>query len=355
MTRVRSAKQTLLVCLTIFILALGVRFLSWQDNRREVGKVETFVTMEYTGSVRQLLRGDFRAFLSDVERVHPPGCSIGVAGIVKVVGECDTAIDFFQRFVDWLAAVFVLLIAAELFSSSIAAAAGVLAAVSPQFAYYSLLLLPDSLSVFPILVAIYFLIRAVKRPRLWAFVVAGVFVGISCWIRANALLLAPFMACCAPLLLKRCQRLRHALAIVFGAAILIVPITIKNAVVFHRFIPLSPGAGQKLLEGIAEYDQGRFDIPTTDLGIMRQEAATYNRPDYALLLFGPDGIERDRWRIKRGVGVIAAHPVWYTGVMARRGISFFRLARVPITAVAPPVSRNFDPARDRAPVWTNSP
>src|SRR5260370_24554712 len=301
MTRVRSAKQTLLVCLTIFILALGVRFLSWQDNRREVGKVETFVTMEYTESARQLLCGDFRAFLSDVERVHPLGYPLVRAAIYKVIGESDTDIDFFQMCADSLAAVFVFLIAAELFSSSVAAAAGVLAAVSPQFAYYSLLLLPDSLSVFPILVAIYFLIRAVKRPRLWAFVVAGVFVGSSCWIRANALLLAPFMACCALLLLKRGQRLRHALAIVFGAAILIVPITIKNAVVFHRFISLSPGAGQKLFEGIAEYDQGRVAIPKTDLGIMRQEAAMYQRPHYALVLFGPDGIERDRLRITRGL------------------------------------------------------
>src|SRR5260370_39282406 len=244
MTRVRSAKQTLLVCLTIFILALGVRFLSWQDNRREVGEVETFVTMEYAESARQLLCGDFRAFLSDVERVHPPGYPIVLAGIFKVFGESDTAIDFFQMFVDSLAAVFVFLIAAELLSLSIAVTAGVLAALSPQFAYYSLLLLPDSLSVFPILVAIYFLIRAVKRPRLWAFVVAGVFVGISCWIRANARLLAPFMAGCSLLLLKRGQRLRHELAIGFVAAILIVPITIKNEVVYTRFIPLSPAYGQ---------------------------------------------------------------------------------------------------------------
>lgn len=355
MTRGRSAKQTILVCLAIFVLALGVRFLSWQDNRREVGKVETYVTLEYTESARQLLNRDFREFISDVVRVHPPGYPIVLAAIFKVFGESNTAIDFFQMLVDSLAVVFVFLIADELLSFGTAFAAGALTALSPQFSYYSLLLLPDSLCVVPILVAVFFLIRAVKRPRVRTFVVAGVFVGISCWIRANALLLAPFMACCVPLLLKRGERLRNALAIVFGAVIVIAPITIKNAIVFHRLIPLSPGAGQKLLQGIAEYDQGRFDIPKTDLGIMRQEAAMYNRPDYALLLFGPDGIERDRWRLRRGVRVITAHPVWYAGVMARRGISFFRLARVPITAVAPPFSHYFDLTNDKAPMWTNSP
>ncbi|HSP63677.1 MAG TPA: hypothetical protein VLQ90_11890, partial [Pyrinomonadaceae bacterium] len=38
-----SRKRLLVVCAAIFFVAFGVRFLSWQDNRREVRKVETFV------------------------------------------------------------------------------------------------------------------------------------------------------------------------------------------------------------------------------------------------------------------------------------------------------------------------
>lgn len=345
----------LIVCLIVFSVAFGVRYLSWQDNHLNVSKVETSVTSEYKDSTQQLLRGDLRAFATDLNHMeHPPGYSILLAGLFKLFGDSDKAIQLMQMIADSAAAVFVFLIAAELFSINLAAIAGILAAFSPQFAYGSVLLLPDSICVLPILIAIYFLIRAVKQPRLLTFAIAGAFVGVSCWLRANALLLAPFLVSFAPLLLKRGARWRNSSALVLSAAIVVAPITIKNAILLHRFIPLSLGAGQKLLQGIAEYDQGRFNIPKTDLGIQRQEAVMYNRPDYALELFGPDGIERDRWRIKRGVKVIAARPVWYAGVMARRGISFFRLARVPITAVAPPVSHNFDSARDKA-IWTNSP
>ncbi|HVS83653.1 MAG TPA: glycosyltransferase family 39 protein [Pyrinomonadaceae bacterium] len=341
--------------ITIFMFAFGVRVLAWQDNYREVSKVETSVTSEYTDSTRQLLRGDLRAFASDLNHMeHPPGYSTLLAGIFKIFGESESAIQLTQMIADSAAAVFVFLIAGEVFSLGIAAIAGFLAALSPQFAYYSVLLLPDSLAVLPILIAVYFLIRAIKHPRLLSFVIAGAFVGLSCWLRANALLLAPILACLVPLLLPRGRRLRNSLALIFGAAILITPITIKNAVVFHRFIPLSLGAGQKLLEGIAEYDQGRFDIPRTDLGIMRQEAAMYSRPDYAFFLFGPDGIERDRMRIRRGMAIIRAHPVWYSGVMFRRGVSFFKLARVPITATEAPVSHALE-VTDTAPAWTNSP
>lgn len=351
-----SRKRLLVLCVVIFLVAFGVRFLSWQDNRREVGRVQTFVTSDYQDSARQLLRGDSRAFLSDLNHMeHPPGYPILLAGIFKTFGESNTAIQFIQMIADSMAAVFVFLIAGELFSIGIAATAGILAALSPQFAYHSVLLLPDSLAVLPILIAAYFLVRAVKHPRFWSFAIAGAFVGLSCWLRANALLLAPFLACLMPLLLSRGQRLRCSLALVFGAAILIAPITIKNAIVFHRFIPLSLGAGQTLLEGIADYDtQGRFNIPRTDMGIMKQEAEDFQRPDYYGTLFNPDGVERERWRIRRGLKVIASHPVWFSGVMFRRGVSFFRVDRVPITAAEAPVSHALEVA-NTAPAWTNSP
>ncbi len=330
-----SRTRLLVFGAVIFLVAFGVRFLSWQDNRRDVWRVETFVTAEYKDSAHRLLSGNLRAFLNNLDDMaHPPGYPLVLAGIFKAFGESDPAIEFVQMLCDALAAVFVFLIA--------------------QFAYYSVLLLPDSLAVLPILGAVYFLIRAIKHPRLRPFALAGILIGLSCWLRANALLLAPILACLVPLLLPRGRRLCYSLALVFGAAILIAPITIKNAIVFHRFIPLSLGAGQKLLEGIAEYDQGRFGIPKTDLGIMRQEAVIYNRPDYALFLFGPDGIERDRTRIRRGMSVIRAHPFWYGGVMVRRGLSFFKLARVPVTNPEAPVSHTLDVA-NTAPAWTNSP
>jgi hypothetical protein len=352
-------RRLLVSCGVIFLVAFGVRFLSWQDNRRDAWRVETFVTAEYKESAQRLLSGDLRAFLSNLDDMaHPPGYPLVLAGIFKVFGDSDTAIEFVHMLCDSVAAVFVFLIAGELMSGRVAVVAGILAALSPQFAYYSVLLLPDSLAVLPILVAVYFLIRAIKHPQLLSFALAGIFIGLSCWLRANALLLAPILAGLVPLLLARGRRLRYSLryslALVFGAAILIAPITIKNAIVFHRFIPLSLGAGQKLLEGIAEYDQGRFGIPKTDLGIMRQEAAMYQQPDYALVLFGPDGIERDRLRMRRGLSVVGAHPVWYGGVMFQRGVSFFKLARVPITNPEAPVSHALE-VGNTAPVWTNSP
>lgn len=213
--------------------------------------------------------------------------------------------------------------------------AGSMAAFAPQFSWNSILLLPDTLAALPILLAVYLITRACKRQRLFTICAAGALVGISCWLRANALMLAPFLALLIPIAFRRGLRLKMALAFIGGACITIGPLTMRNAIVFGHFIPVSLGSGQTLLEGIADYDEARrFGVPNTDLELIKQEAAAYQRPDYALTLFGPDAIKRDRERLARGFAIIRDHPVWFFTVMVRRAGSMWRLERAPLMSTA---------------------
>ena len=282
--------QFVAACLLVFLLALGVRLLTWHDLRLDAWKVQTYVTSDYKYSANLLARGDFKTFLYDINRMgHPPGYPLVLAAIFEVFGNSDDTIQLVQIVSDSIAAVFVFLIVFELLPFGVALIAGLLIALSPQFAYHSVLLLPDSLAVLPILLAVYFIVRGLKRPAFLPFVLAGALVGISCWLRANALLLAPFLAICLALITERGVRLRFAVALLAGTIAIVAPITVKNWVVFGHFVPLSLGAGQTLLEGIADYDtEKQLNIPETDLGIMRQEAELYQRRNMRCLLFGDD-------------------------------------------------------------------
>ena len=355
----------------VFLVAFGVRVLSWHDTRLEVGKVQTVVVTDYK-RVAQLLRaGGLKSFfsssspLADLNTLgHPPGYSI----LIALIGSSDNRIQFLQITCDALASVMIFLIVAELLPLSAGTIAGLLAALSPQFAWNSVLLLPDSISVLPVLIAIYLIARASKRPRLLTFVIAGALIGISCWLRANAMLLTLFVAVAVPLVVsptnlslsmsREDDRLkfvgrswRFALVVVCGTLLAVLPLTLRNAIVFHRFIPLSLGAGQTLLEGIGDYDhEGRFGIPQTDMGIMKQEAETYQRPDYYGTLFNPDGVERERARLSRGLAVIRSHPIWFAGVMARRASSMVRLERSRLISTEPAVSHPLESQSDPDPL-----
>lgn len=335
-------KKLIAICVLLWLVAFGVRVLSWQDNRLDVSKVEWLIADEYKEAGVLLSHGEVSAYLHNLYYMtHPPGYPVFLAVIFKTLGNSETNVRMVQIACDALAVVVVFLIAAELLSPGVAVIAALLVAISPQLAYYPSLLLPDSVTVLPILLSVYCLALARRRPGVFMFLLAGLLIGVSCLLRANALFMAPFLAAITPLLVARGRRWRHAGALLLGTVLLIAPVTIKNLIVFHRFVPLSLGAGQKLLEGVAEFDRdGRFGVPKTDFGIVLQEVQMYNRPDYEGGLFTVDGIERDRARVGRGLSIIRAHPFWYLGVMVKRAALFLRLARVPLVAAQPTFSHS---------------
>src|SRR5439155_8427096 len=302
--RTSRPQARLIACFAIFLLACGVRILTWHDTRLEVGKVQTAVVADYQRIAELFRAGGTRSFFSSSSALadlntlgHPPGYPILIAGIYSIAGRSITAVQMFQIAADALAAVILFLIVAELLPLSAGVVAGLLAAFSPQLAWNSVLLLPDSISVLPILLAIYLLTRAAKNPRWLMFILIGALIGVSCWLRANAMVLTLFLAAAALLMFTR-KRWQFAMAVICGTLLIVLPLTIRNAIVFHRFIPLSLGAGQTFLEGIADYDkEARFGVPSTDMGIMKQEAEIYQRPDYYGTLFSPDGVERERARL----------------------------------------------------------
>ena len=321
-------------------------------------------TAGYKDIARHLVQDGFTSFFSPSSTLaspntisYQPGYSFLMASFFRLFGERDAALQFFQILCDAAAALMVFLIAAELLPLSAAIISGALVALCPQFSWYSIVLLPDSMGVLPLLAAVYCLIRAFRRPRLVTVMAAGVLIGLSCWLRANGLLLAPFLALIlVPLLFKRGGRLRYGVALVCSTILVIAPLTIRNAVVHGYFIPLSLRAGNTLVEGIADYDtEGRFGLPSTDLSMMKWEAEIYNRPDYYGNLFDPDGIQRERLRLKRGVAVIRSHPFWFIGVMSRRAASMLRLGRVHIISTEPPVTHAPATAGGSPPAWTTSP
>ncbi|MBV8858269.1 MAG: glycosyltransferase family 39 protein [Acidobacteria bacterium] len=333
----------------VFAAAFGVRLLCWRDVRFEADKVQTAVTENYRHMARLLGENGAASFYdpgsptSEPDLLgHPPGYPFVLAAVYGVCGESDAAAQIFQAACDALAAALVFLIAAEVLTFGVGVVAGAFATLAPQLCWNSLMLLPDTLAVLPLLAAVWLLVRARGgRPVLKALG-AGVLFGLSCWLRANALLLAPFVAVLAvPLLFGEGVRVRAALALVAGALLAVAPLTLRNAVVYGHFIPVSLGAGQTLLEGIADYDgEQRFGLPDTDAGLTRMEAEEAGRPEYAAALFTPDGVERDRRRTRRALAVVGENPFWFASVMLRRAGSMLRLERTPLTSGAP-VSEGF--------------
>ncbi|HEY6331240.1 MAG TPA: glycosyltransferase family 39 protein [Blastocatellia bacterium] len=311
---------------SIFLLAISVRALCWEDSRVEIARHETFLTGLVNSYRTEAIRmtnvggllfpnqapesGDARML------VHPPGYSLLLVALKNITSY--DAVMTLQVALDSITPIIVFLIAEELLGLTIAAVSALLVALSPHLAYYSLWLTPDSLVAVPTLLAIWFLIRGIKTGYLWPFIASGGMIGLSCWLRSNGLLLALFISIVVLLSIRK-RRWRFATALTGAAVVVILPLTIRNLIVFGRLVPTSLGNGITMIEGIADYDgDGRFKMPSDDVQAAIMDSEWYNRPDYAQNLWAPDGVTRDRDRFHRGLGVVLSHPLWFATVMARR-------------------------------------
>lgn len=348
----------------IVTTAVGVRLLHWHDLQVEIenGKMHFGMSELYRDDARKLLDGRYGQFVkglnppSDAEvMMHPPGYSLALAGIFKLFGDSTTPWRLIQIFLDALAVLGLFLLARELLPFEATIIAGLLAAVSPQIAFTSLVLTPDSPSILPIVWAMFFIVRAYRQQQLLFIVAAGVLIGISCWLRPNALLLAPFLVLLVVLLNPRLTRWRYAAAFLVATVIVIAPITVRNIIVFHVFTPISLGAGNNLSEGIADYDdQNRFGLLQKDHLVNQWEARLYNRPDYERSLYAPDGIQRDQDRLKRALAIIKKHPLWFAGVMVRRIGFMLTYEKTPLVSAMPPVSHSLAATSRLKPAWSAS-
>ena len=329
-----SRVQLSLICSVIFFSALGVRLLTWQDKHVEIVAGQSSLSgvfLRYQKVAQQMLQegrilypreqpvsGDARLL------AHPPGYSMLLAAISRFGADEYKGLWFVQIVCDAVSALLIFLIALELLNCWVAMIAAMLVALSPHLAYYSLFLTPDSLAVPPILLSVYLVIKGLKRPRVTGMIIAGALIGISCWLTANAMLLSLFLGAAVFNLYGRGKRAKHAAILVGSTIAVICPLTIRNFIVFDRFIPISIQAGLSLVEGIGDYDkEGKFGMPDSDREARKKDAEWNGRPDYARSLWHPDGIDRDRTRLDRGLSVVRSNPGWFLGVMARRAAFMF--------------------------------
>jgi hypothetical protein len=329
MTRI-GAEQRAIAGILLFVLSVFCRLLYLLDHKVYLNKILAGLSAGYKADAIILLNGNLSHFIKGADPVtatslltHPPGYPIFLAIIGHLFGNSDLNFRLAQLILDSFSTVLIFLLAYRLLDKVTALVAGLIVAISPQFSYYSLLLLPDSLAVLPLIGAIYLLTRDKSRH----IAAAGLLVGVSCWLRSNALFLIFWLA-----LLKGLSPFKKLL-LVSSMILVVLPVTVRNYVIFREFIPLSLGAGVTLIQGLADYGP-QFGLPSTDAGVVHMEQAKYKRTDYTAL-FAPDGIKRERDRISSGLQVIKEHPMWFISVLFKRAAFMLKLERVPLISPVP--------------------
>ncbi len=331
MKALTTKRARLLVLLLIVALSFAVRILMANFMAARLNDAGWFQWGTYAifdQQAQDILDGKESFFwINDTSRtelaIYPPGFRLWLAFLYGVSGERSAHVVLrVQVVLDALSILLVVGISVTLYGWRVGLIAGALAALSPLLALYGATPMADAPTSWIVLGGVWMFTLAAKR-RSWRWALgAGLMIGASCWLRANALLLAAFWALALVVLARGAwsERLRLAGAVLAGALLLVAPIMIRNAVAFQAFLPTGLGVGTNLWEGIGETERAaEFGAVYGDMNLIAQERAAMGlAPDAPLGLYWPDGVRRDRERARKSLSVIFSHPVWYAGVMMRR-------------------------------------
>ena len=255
--------------------------------------------------------------------VYPPGYSLWMALVYKLSGDRSPAsIQRVQVVLDSLSVWLIVGIGVTAYRWAIGIIAGVLAALSPLLALAGATPNADAPASWLVLGATWFLILAARKQRIAYAIASGALLGLACWLRVNPLLLFVVWSIAIVLYFRMSWRKgAYGGALALTTVLVISPVVIRNVAVFYPEIaPTGLGVGWNLLAGIGETERGaEFDAPCCDAQMIEQDRRAMNlSADTQIGLFFPDGIRRDRERGRKAVRIIASHPLWYAGVMARR-------------------------------------
>ncbi|HET7294861.1 MAG TPA: glycosyltransferase family 39 protein [Vicinamibacteria bacterium] len=249
---------------------------------------------------------------------RPPGYALLLAGIYRIVGRGLATTQLVQNLFCSLTGPLVLWLGAAVLSFRAGLLAGAFAALAPHLAWYSNWIVPDAPCVLLVLLALVLSWHGLPRASLLWQVAAGACLGAGVWLRPNLLLLGAGVGLGIVAARPGADGLKRAVVLCAASSLVVLPITARNYAVYGRFVPVSINLGIVLWEGIADAGGERFGAVRTDNEVARQEARLHGEPRHRRWWASPDGIERDRERIRNSLAVIRENPGWFARTMLAR-------------------------------------
>ena len=172
------------------------------------------------------------------------------------------------------------------------------AILSPSLIASTSYILTETLTAFLLAAAVLLLLKAQAERKKEGWLLSGVVLGLATLTRP-VIILFPFFLLAGFLVFSQKKAKNAFFVTVFclGMALSVLPWTVRNAIVFHRFIPVSVGSGFNLWVG--SYLPWNGDYNWKDLSDSKE------------LVKGLPQIEADRKFFAEGVKNIKQHPAAY--------------------------------------------
>ncbi|MFC2157217.1 glycosyltransferase family 39 protein [Acidobacteriota bacterium] len=198
---------------------------------------------------------------------RPPGYALFLASIYSVFGHNLLAVKIIQAIISILTCLIIFAFSKILFNRTVALFSAALFAFYPLFIRYSAEFWTETLFIFLFFLSLFFLVKGSDKPSCSYEILSGIFLGLAALTREVALLytipIGIWLYICSP----RPGRLKYVFK-KFGVLtafllLTIMPWTIRNYIVFQKFVPISTNGGINFYIGNNPIANGKY-MPELD-------------------------------------------------------------------------------------------
>jgi len=253
-----------------------------------------------------------------------------LALLFKTAGPGFWPIHVLQAVLGSFIPVWLYLIGRRIFPGVLAArAAGLIGCFYVPLVFFEHFLLGETLSIFLNLAALAVAVTALgeDRPRAPAWILSGLLLGLSTLVRPNTLIAVFFVGCFLFVRYARLRNVRSAflvpLALLVGFLAPVVPMAVKNAVVYRDFVPFSALGGINFYIGNNPDADGKFHLTKgvgTSLDEMIERSAEIAQKEKGKSL-RPSQVS-SFW-LGRGMHFAFGQPVHFARLLVTKTVLFF--------------------------------
>ena len=238
--------------LYIFLFSVVVRFIYLCFFKQNIIYIEHSIfgdAAQYILIAKNIAAGNGFNMLPDSNLLanRAPLFPFILAWIFKLFGTGYWPARIFQVCISSLVPVITYLIGKEITTKRVAIVSAYISIFYPLYIFYSAYLLTETLFVFLSGLSLLYLIKFVKTGSYRTSWLAGMFLGFSALTRPVALGFGLFFGICYFFAARR--RFKGLVIILITMFLIIAPWTIRNYIVFEKFVPITTYAGITFYSG----------------------------------------------------------------------------------------------------------
>lgn len=244
---------------------------------------------------------------------RPPLFPCFLALIYMLSGHDYMVVRIIQALIGALTCLNIYLIGRQVFDKDVGKIALLIASICPFLVYYTGALLTENIFTFLLSLSVLQLLKFREKPDLRNAAFAGGLLGLVALTRPVILALPVFIVFWLVIALEDVKRaIIGFVIVVLFMALIIMPWTIRNYLVFHQFVPIQTHGGQDFCHYNKVFSYNDLEGPEGEMIESNLEIEKLSE------------VELDRYYWRRGIEDIMAAPSNYVRVCVRKFIHFWR-------------------------------